>query len=282
MRCDGAKFRSLSKGILSSDQIHSFVENGWCVLPGAFTSAQAERASSRVLSRMERKAHILRDDPSTWPDVYDIEERLGEPAVLDCFTDRLADAVIALVGEGQWVGERRWGLWPVNFSVGAKEPYDIPDWGWHIDGNWFPHRLDCPLQGLLVIGLFTDTGPRGGGTILAGGSHKTTARVLARHPEGISHLGLFAETLKEPLGNFYEVTGAAGDVVLAHPFLFHTRGMKHCGPPRIISNTEAPLRRPIRVDGAQADGLSTLERAIVQALQELPDPPPPDAKKCRF
>jgi hypothetical protein len=46
---------------------------------------------------MEQKAHILRDDPATWPDVYVIEEQINQPEVLDCFTDRLAGAVIELV-----------------------------------------------------------------------------------------------------------------------------------------------------------------------------------------
>ena len=266
---------------LSTDQLEAFLENGWCVLRGAFASDQAARACACVWARMEQKAGIVRHDRRTWPEFFDIEEHLGQPEVLECFTDRVAGAVVDLLGEGHWVEERRWGFWPVNFSVGAGQPYDIPDWGWHIDGNWFRHRLDCPQQGLLLIGLFTDVDPRGGGTILAGGSHKATARVLARHPQGLTHLELFAEALAEPLGNFHEVTGAAGDVVLAHPFLFHTRGMKHCGPPRIISNTEAPLRQPLRLDGGALDGFSILERSIAQALQESPSPPR-DAKICRF
>jgi hypothetical protein len=91
--------------------------------------------------------------------------------------------------------------------------------GWHIDGNWFQHTIDCPQQGLLVTGVFTDIALRWGGTILSLGSHKRTVHVLAQYSEGISHLDLFREVLREPLGNFYEVTGAAGDVVLAHPFL---------------------------------------------------------------
>jgi hypothetical protein len=235
---------------LSTDQIYSFTEIGYCVVRGAFSAQQAAAACRCVWRRMEEKAGIRETDPTTWPEVYDIEEHLTDPEVLACFTDRLAGAVWQLLGPGRWCGIRKWGLWPVNFYFGADKSYDVPTTSWHVDGNWFRHSVDCPWQGLLVIGLFTDIGPRCGGTILAGGSHKRTARALARHREGISHLDLFNEVLAEPLGNFHEVTGAAGDVVLAHPFLFHTRGMKHRGPPRIISNTEASLQEPMQFNRA--------------------------------
>jgi hypothetical protein len=267
--------------VLDTEQIESFVTLGYCTLPGAFTAPQAAAAADCVWRRMEAKAGIRRDDLSTWPVAFDIEEHLADPEVSACFTDRLAAGVKQLLGPDRWCGERRWGFWPVNFSFGADQPYDFPTSSWHIDGNWFRHSIDCPLQGLLVIGLFTDAGPRCGGTILSLGSHKRTARVLARHTGGISHLDLFREVLAEPLGNFHEVTGAAGDVVLAHPFLFHSRGMKHYGPPRIISNTEASLREPMVLKRANPNDYSTLERSIVQALRESPAAPQ-GARMCRF
>jgi hypothetical protein len=259
--------------VLTPQQVHQFIEEGYCLLPGAFTAEQAALACECVWRRMEEKAGIRKNAPSTWPQAYDIEEHLNNAEVLACFTDRLAAAIEQLVGPGRWVGHRRWGLWPVNFSFGAKIPYDIPRTGWHIDGNWFRHTVDCPKQGLLIIGLFTDIAPRWGGTILALGSHKRTARALACHPGGIAHVDLFHEVLREPLGNFHEITGAAGDVVLAHPFLFHNRGMKHGGPPRVISNTEATLREPLRLRRLNPVNYSILEHSIRQALQDLPVQP---------
>jgi hypothetical protein len=272
----------LSTDVLSRGDIELFIESGYAVVRGAFSAAQAEAATACLWRRMEEKAGISQSDPSTWPEKYDIEEHLRTPAVLGCFTDRIASAIGQLVGPGRWRGDRRWGLWPVNFSFGRSRPYDYPVTSWHIDGNWFRHTLDSPKQGLLVVGLFTDIEPRGGGTILALGSHKRTARVLARHPDGIDHRDLFREVLSEPLGNFHEVTGSAGDVVLAHPFLFHTKGLKHVGGPRIISNTEAGLCQPMRLDRGPAGGYSVLEESIRTALREPPAPAPPDARPCRF
>jgi hypothetical protein len=268
-------------GVLNSFQIGSFIEKGFCVLKGAFTAAQAAAACDVIWTRMEARQGIRRDDPKTWPNAYDIEEHLEAPEVKATFTDRLASAIEELVGPGRWLGLRNWGFWPVNFHYGSDEPYRIPETGWHVDGNWFRHTLDCPKQGLLVIGLFTDIAPRHGGTIIAQGSHRRTARVLAQHPEGLTHLELFERVLAEPLGDFLELTGAAGDVVLGHPFLFHTRGFKHGGPPRIISNTEAGLREPLRLERAASGDFSVLERSIRAALHE-PLSTPSHPLQCRF
>ncbi|MBO3749483.1 phytanoyl-CoA dioxygenase family protein [Streptosporangiaceae bacterium NEAU-GS5] len=267
--------------VLGPEEIERFMDSGYATVRQAFTARQAAAACECVWRRMEQKAGIRRSDPSTWPERYDIAEHLRNAEVLECFTDRLADAIGQLVGEHNWRGERRWGFWPVNFSFGRSRPYDFPATSWHIDGNWFRHTVDSPKQGLLVIGLFTDVEPRGGGTILSLGSHKRTARVLAAHPEGMDHRDLFREVLSVPIGDFYEVTGSAGDVVLAHPFLFHTKGMKHRGAPRIISNTEAGLRRPMTLAGAPGDEYTILEQSIRRALREEPAVPS-DARSCRF
>jgi hypothetical protein len=261
--------------------VDSFLENGFCTIRGAFTADQAAAAADCVWRRMAEKAGIRRDQPATWPSHYDIEEYLSEPEVLACFTDEIVEGIGLLVGADRWCGVRHWGLWPVNFAFGADQPYDYPSWGWHIDGNWFRHTVDNPLQGLLVIGLFTDVEPRHGGTILAVGSHRRTARILARHPEGVPHRELFEEVLAEPIGNFHEITGQAGDVVLAHPFLFHTRGMKHGGPPRIISNTEASLGAPMNLRRENPDEYSPLELSILDALLSE-DEDPVGARLCRF
>jgi hypothetical protein len=266
--------------VLSALDVDQFVDRGWCVVERAFTAEQAAAARACVWRRMAEKRGIREDDPSTWPDAYDIEEHLSDSAVLGCFTDRLANAIEDLLGEGRWAGTRSWGLWPVNFHYGADAPGHFPDYGWHIDGNWFRHTLDCPKQGLLVVGLFSDIVPTGGGTVVAEGSHKRTAQVLNRYVEGLAHLELFDLVLQQPLGNFHELTGAAGDVILGHPFLFHTRGFKRTGQPRFISNTEAPLKKPLVLDRVDR-AYSILELSIRAALADL-GPLAEGAMRCRF
>lgn len=268
--------------MLGAGELDDFIERGYCVLRGAFDARQAAAARDVVWRRMAQKAAIDRDDPSTWPHAYDIEERLQAPEVLDCFTDTLVAAIEDLLGPGRWAGRRTWGFWPVNFSYGCDQPQGtIPRESWHVDGNWFRHTIDAPHQGLLVIGLFSDVVPNGGGTMVAEGTHRRTARILARHPEGMTHRELFDAVLAEPIGNFTELTGTAGDVVLAHPFLFHTRGYKHIGPPRFISNTEAGLVEPLRLNRSDGSAYSVLEESIRAALN---GPPPTfhTPTRCRF
>ncbi|MFJ3308839.1 phytanoyl-CoA dioxygenase family protein [Streptomyces sp. NPDC086549] len=268
--------------VLTRTDLEDFTERGHCVLRGAFDERRAAAVREAVWARMRLKAGIDRADPSTWPGAYDIEERLHIPEVRACFPDVLAQAVEELVGRDRWRGDRHWGFWPVNFTHGAdRPPGAVPAYGWHIDGNWFRHTLDAPHQGLLLVGLFCDIAPGAGGTLVAEGSHRRTAHVLARHPEGLTHKELFDHVLSEPLGNVTELTGRAGDVVLAHPFLFHTRGFKHTGPPRFISNTEAGLTAPLRLRRTDGSAYSVLEESIRTALAAPPpvfDPP----LKCRF
>jgi hypothetical protein len=267
--------------ILETQDLEQFAIHGWCIVRGAFTARQAEAARAAVWRRMAHKAGILESQPSTWPPAYDIEEQLADPAVLACFTDRLAAAIEQLVGDDRWTGVRRWGFWPVNFYHGSNSADRWPATGWHIDGNWFRHTLHSPQQGLLLAGLFSDVAPGGGGMVVAAGSHRRTARVLAAHPDGVSHTELFDRVLAEPLGGFCEITGQAGDVMLGHPWLFHTRGFKRHGEPRILSNSEVPLREPMVLERAAGD-YSVLEQSIRLALSEPPGPPLHDAMPCKF
>jgi hypothetical protein len=251
--------------MLSAEQLDEFIELGFCTLRHAFKPEHAASACDRVWDRIAQKAGIQRDDPRTWPENYTLEEYVDAQANRACFTDTLVAAIETLVGPDRWSGPRSWGFWPVNFSQGADERDAFPDWGWHIDGRELTHTLDAPHPGLLVIGMFTDVAPGSGGTSLALGSHQTTARLLARYPQGIPHDDLLHEILREPIGNFCETTGEAGDVVLAHPYLFHARGYKRSGPPRIISVAAAPLRDSMRLDRSDGD-YSVLETSILRAL----------------
>lgn len=267
-------------GPLTVADIQCFTDRGWCALRGAFDAPLAAAARAVVWRRMHEKAGIREDDPSTWPPAYDIEERPDAPELLACFPDALVAAIEQLVGRGAWFGGRRWGFWPVNFHEGRDQPGEFPQRGWHVDGNWFRHQVDCPRQGLLVMGLFSDVPAGSGGTIVAEGSHRRAAQVLAAHPQGLTHLELFEKVLAEPLGGFRELTGRAGDVALCHPLLFHTRGFKRHGGPRFQSNVETPLRQSLVLDGDPARR-SILELSTRAALKA-----PPvrfeDGMMCRF
>ena len=61
-----------------------------------------------------------------------------------------------------------------------EHPKKLP--GWHVDGDFFVHFLDSPEQGLLVIPLFTDIVPNGGGTWIASDGIPVVAKWLVRCP----------------------------------------------------------------------------------------------------
>jgi hypothetical protein len=267
--------------VLGPADVDAFVEHGFCVLRGAFTAKQAAAARTVVWRRMAQQAGIRRDDPATWPDSYDIEERPAAPEVLGCFTDRLVAAVERLVGAGRWNGLRTWGFWPVNFSYGAHELDPVPTHGWHVDGNWFRHTPDAPEQGLLLVGLFSDVEPGGGAAMVAAGSHRRAARVLAAHPAGLTHRELFDAVLAEPIGTITELTGAAGDVVLRPPAPVPRPWLQAPRAAALHLDTEAGLRAPLRLDRLDDADHSVLEHSLRAALA---GPPPVFANpvRCRF
>jgi hypothetical protein len=255
---------------------------------------------------------ISKDNPAAWtqPMVH-IKESYDDDAFQVCNTKRLADAIEDLVGEGRLsqrvvYGEdtrrTKWGWWPVNFSSGADQEWGVPTNGWHWDGIHFRHFLDSPDQGLLCLCLFSDVAPKGGGTLVAEGSHKPVARFLRDQPEGIplgdgikavnSSHPWFAEltgtsaatkavsgqdrTRKFMNGHYtdangfrlrvVETTGLAGDVFLCHPFLYHAASQNHSGTPRFMCNRTTPLADRLNLNRANEADYSPLERSIRRAL----------------
>jgi hypothetical protein len=112
--------------------------------------------------------------------------------------------------------------------------------------------------------LWQEVGGDDSPTLLAPGSHRDVARLLASHePDGIPgdeiiqsvHDGITVE-------HAVAATGEAGDVYLCHPFLAHT--INPVGPEgaRIISNCWIHGRRDID----PGTPTTAVERAIAEAL----------------
>jgi hypothetical protein len=129
------------------------------------------------------------------------------------------------------------------------------------------HFLDSPEQGLLVVVLFSDIHPRGGGTFIACDSVAPVARYLAAHPEGVNPFGFPGKEWIKECHDFRETTGRAGDVFLLHPFLVHTSSYNHRPEARLMINPPVHLREPMRFD-RRADGsaYSPVELAVLRAL----------------
>jgi hypothetical protein len=151
--------------------------------------------------------------------------------------------------------------------------------GWHVDGDFFVHYLDSPEQGLLVIPLFTDILPDGGGTVICPGAIPKMAKHLYDHPEGVSprmsprgspdfaqekNLNWF-NSLAKSSSEFVEVTGKVGDIYLLHPLMLHSASSNALRNVRIITNPPVSLKDPFVFDRPEGD-YSLVELKTLRAL----------------
>lgn len=203
--------------VLTTEEIEQFQELGWVKVKQAFSREKALACQDFLWDKVEETYDVKRDQPASWIRSLIFHQISYRGPEFDmCNTQRVADAIEDLIGEGRWrehvvYNEQEsdyptWGWWPVNFHHGRDKPWDVPTEGWHWDGSHFHHFVDSPDQGLLCLCLFSDVGPQAGGTLVAEGSHKVVAKFLARYSEGID-LGAGIQTLNAEHPWLAELTG---------------------------------------------------------------------------
>ena len=157
----------------------------------------------------------------------------------------------------------------VNFRKGADQPWQPPSaahTGWHKDGSFFRHFLDSWEQALLVIVLWSDIAPQGGGTFIATDSLEVMAKFFLGHPEGVAPEDFDFQDLIAQCHDFEEVTGEVGDVIIMHPFMLHASSPNHSGKVRFITNPPVILKEPLDLNRENEEDFSLLERATLHAL----------------
>jgi len=166
---------------------------------------------------------------------------------------------------------------------------------WHNDGDWFVHFLDSPEQALLVIPLFTDIMPKGGGTVICTDGVGLVAKRLHDHPDGMTPFLMPRDTPDISKSNperrkvwtdwvkdqtltreetFVEATGEAGDVYLLHPFMLHSASRNLLRNIRIITNPPVSLKQPFNYNRADPSEYSLVEQKTLRDLgspKGLPD-----------
>lgn len=105
----------------------------------------------------------------------------------------------------------------------------------------------------------------GGPTLLARGTHREVARLLARRePEGIpgDRIGSTVHDAINVVVDAVPATGTAGDVYVCHPFLAHS--FNPIGPtePRVVSNVCVHGRSAIDLRSPS----TPVDRAVANAL----------------
>ena len=187
--------QSLATRVLSDAQIQQFITHGWTKLEAAFSPEVAAPCVDFLWDKLVDRG-IRRDDQATWkqPMAF-IAENYDTPPFAHCATPRLDQAVTELVGDGRWHAQGKvgwWGWWPVNFGVGADQPWDVPSDEWHFDSPPPARYITSGEQGLLTICLFSELESRGGGTLIAEGSHRLVARAIHETPGMTQQEGIAA------------------------------------------------------------------------------------------
>lgn len=257
--------------ILSQSDIEFFITRGYVKLSGCFSRELALELTSRACERL----YCSLDDRSTWP-----SGRMRPPESQRVSFESIAPkawrAACELVGGVDRVAQPcTWGDgFIINFGRQPElewqppSPAPHPCFNWHKDGDFFRHFLDSPEQGLLVIGVFSDIGPRGGGTFVACDSVAHVARLLAEHPEGLlpAELRPPVQDIVRRCEDFLEATGEIGDVYLLHPFIVHSLSINASDRARFIVNPPVKLREPMCFARERASDHSPVERAVLRAL----------------
>ena len=152
--------------LTDADKEH-FRTNGFVHLKKCFTRDQANSVIKDVWTRLGMDPA----DKSTWTA---LRTNMPHHNAFDAaeFAPKAWAAICELCGGEDRVApeSRQWrDSLIVNLGSPEFEGKDVPPQsldGWHVDGDFFIHYLDSPEQALLVIPLFTDVVPGGGGTVI--------------------------------------------------------------------------------------------------------------------
>ncbi|KAJ6627667.1 hypothetical protein B0H10DRAFT_1993629 [Mycena sp. CBHHK59/15] len=250
---------SPSMALTEAQKAH-FLEHGFLHLPQCFSRAASEAFSANLWTRLG----ISPSDKSTWH-----TERINMPShtavrVSD-FAPKAWSAICELLGGEDRISDNTLD-WKDSFIVNlGKEGQSAVGFreleNWHVDGDFFVHFLDSPEQGLLVIPIFSDIAPGGGGTAICTDGIGIVARYLYANPGGVTPW-MNPRGTPEPTGpgrlsffrsivqnrelvsdaSFHEMTGEVGDVYLLHPLMVHSASKNALHVPRVITNPPVALK----------------------------------------
>ncbi|RZS43446.1 phytanoyl-CoA dioxygenase PhyH [Herbihabitans rhizosphaerae] len=200
--------------MLDSDQIREFAERGYVVVPGAIAE-DLVAAATRVIDELVDDAP---PDPTTQGPHFYFPDSADVPALLGLLTESTAWAgVESLIGAGK-----------VDVPPQVQVALNIPPFSHrpgmhHIDGyppdaDGRPHTFTL-LAGVLMSDQLTEDG---GNLWVWPGTHRTHAEYFTEHgPDAFfSAAGYPPIELPEP----EQITGRAGDLLLAHYLLGHNIG----------------------------------------------------------
>lgn len=254
---------------LTTEQLSSFVNNGYVKIEHAFSAEIAEECRAILWSATQCDPN----NPASWTQpVIRIGELGLEPFKKAANTPILCNAFDQLVGKDNWHPRQTMGTFPIRFPNKAS----ANDTGWHVDAsfpgedasNYFDWRINIHSKGrgLLMLFLFSNVTAIDAPTIIKAGSHFDVAKILA--PEGDKGLSFMelAQRLDSVSGREEVLaTGEAGTVYLCHPFIVHAAQNHYGTTPKFMA--QPPLLTKHDFDINKVEPLLCLvEKAIVMGL----------------
>jgi len=256
--------------VLTPEMRDFFLKNGYVVVPQALLPEYADEFTKDVWTRLGYDPL----DKSTWEKDrihmawhHALPARQMAPRAWDAICDLLGGEERITDTSAKWRDNIILNLGAEGWKERFLQPKELDNW--HIDGDFFRHYLDSPEQGLLVIPLFSDILPHGGGTYISPDGMERVARWLAAHPEGTwpaSGGGMKFADLVPDCEQFVELTGKKGDVILLHPLMLHSASKNHIQQPRLITNPPVSMCEPFNFNRANKDDFSLVELKTLQAL----------------
>ncbi|KAF7348675.1 hypothetical protein MVEN_01386300 [Mycena venus] len=272
-------------GGLSAEQKSHFLTHGFIHLPQCFS----REASAAFTANLWTRLGMSPTDKSTWH-----TERTNMPSfnsvLISEFAPKAWSAICELLGGEERISDDT-KVWKDSFIVNLEiegqgaVPFRELD-GWHVDGDFFLHFLDSPEQALLVIPIFSDIGPGGGGTAICTDGIRVTAKHLYENPNGVTpwmhvrgtpepgrgpeRLAFFTSIVQSRErasdASFHEMTGEVGDVYLLHPLMVHSATKNATRVPRVITNPPVALREPFRFNAGGDGKFSLVEQKTLKEL----------------
>lgn len=191
--------------VASATPLDEFARRGVVLLHDVFSPEEAEAMRDVVWRDLYYTDGVRRDDPSTWRRSSPrraLHRAKRHPIFQKMLGEPVRDLADALLGRG-WSVSGGFGNLLVDFQDAERWHLPGRDGHWHLDMGWEgdPGRLVA----LRLFGLFGEVPPRGGGTLLVGGSQHLVERHLRQEP------GATTEGLK--------VSQASASLFRSHPWL---------------------------------------------------------------
>jgi hypothetical protein len=255
---------SIAVSGLTADQRRAFQTDGFVHLPAVFEAAAMQ---DEWWAELAETRGALRDDPVTWRPQHGGLKRAKQAGIQRRFeTARTKGVIDALLGVDTWDWPRDWGTTLVTFPCGRPaSEWDVPADNWHWDNPTAWNR--ARLTGLFIVALVGDVRAAGGGTLVLAGSpqlvlrhygampaekralgkpyemgrfarsHPWLAALTGHAPSPGDRIAAFMRAGGEVDGvpvRVVELTGDAGDVIVCHPLIVHSRA-PNCGTtPRMM------------------------------------------------